>query len=112
MSTQDIFQSLLTGVPDPEQVLSHLVPEMRWIRLDAAASPSVSQLEALRMFAPFCTQNLLQARRALTAGTAKVGPVPEDAARNLGETVFTPVGLPWRLEVLTPDELRQEGFAD
>ena len=112
MSTHNILKSLLTGSPAPEEMLADLLPSMRWICLEAVAAPTSSQLEAFRIFQPFSAQNLLQTRRALTSGTARVGPFPEAAARNHGETLFTPVGLQWRLEAPTHDELRMEGLAE
>jgi len=106
MDLRDLFSSLFTGNPDPERTLAELGPTLRWVCLDALAAPTRAQLDALRVFDPFSTQNLLQTRRALAAGSARVGPFPDAIAREYAEAAFTSNSMPWRLVPPTPDELR------
>lgn len=111
MASPEVLKSLLTGEPNPDDLLSEILPTMRWVHIGPVTSPTKGQIEALRTFAPYTSQNLLQTRKALTEGTARVGPFPEDVARNLAASVFGPHGMAWCVVVATVEELKQEGLA-
>ena len=106
MDFRDLLSSLFTGKPDPKRTLVEIVRTLRWVSLDAVAAPTRAQLDALRVFEPFTTQNLLQTRRALASGSARVGPFPDALAREYAEAAFTSNGMRWRLVTPTPYELR------
>src|SRR5688500_10706140 len=99
-----ILSALLTGDPEPKTLLDEIVPTLRWLCIAPVPAPTIAQLRALQAWDPYTGKNLLEVRRALVAGAARLGPFPEGDALVFGEGLLEPADLHWCLETLTPEE--------
>ena len=83
--------------------LDKFAHQLQWVCLDAVASPTPEQLQALQTFFP--EENLLGVRRRLIEGKARVGPFIPDTIDAFCQAAFAPHGLLWHTESPSPADL-------
>jgi hypothetical protein len=84
------------GHPDHDAMLQRIrafEESFSWICIDAVASPTADQIKALQTFYP--KENLLEIRRRLANGEARIGPIPPDAVDDFAAVALRGTNLSW-----------------
>lgn len=95
---------------DPAKALQKLIPQLRWLCLEAIQTPSHDQVRIVRGFDPYKNVSIVAVRDAIKGGTVRLGPLNERAAKFIGDSVFRARGFSYTLRVPTEIELREIGI--